>query len=154
MQIRQMEKSDIDGAVLVEEASFSQPWSKEDFAATLLLPYACYLVAAEKDDDGTERIVGLCGMKNILGVGEISNVGVLPMRRRKGIARALLAEALRRGDALGVEAYTLEVHAGNAAAIKLYRSFGFAEEGRRRDFYSAPREDALILWKRRSKTDD
>ena len=35
----------------------------------------------------------------------------------------------------------------NAAAIALYQGFGFAEAGRRRNYYDLPKEDALILTK-------
>ncbi|MND08007.1 hypothetical protein D3C83_303640 [compost metagenome] len=34
------------------------------------------------------------------------------------------------------------------AALRLYEGLGFRVEGVRRDYYQAPREDALILWKR------
>ena len=42
---------------------------------------------------------------------------------------------------------TLEVRPSNAAAIALYEGFGFAEVGRRRNYYDLPKEDALILTK-------
>ena len=43
---------------------------------------------------------------------------------------------------------TLEVRPSNSAAIALYRSFGFEEAGRRRNYYDLPKEDALILTRR------
>ena len=144
IRIRRMTADDIDAALAVEEASFRHPWTRETFHATLLLPYAMYFVAEEEDG----RIIGMCGLRNIVGTGEITNVGVLPDCRRRGIARMLLAEAIRAGETSGTREFTLEVRAGNDAAISLYTSFGFAAEGRRKDFYEAPREDALIMWRR------
>ena len=75
------------------------------------------------------------------------NLAVAPRHRRQGIARQLV-EAL--GDALraqGVQSLTLEVRASNEAAIQLYRSLGFTQVGRRPNYYTKPREDALILRK-------
>jgi len=169
IRIRRMTAEDIDSALPVEEASFRHPWTRETFHATLLLPYAMYFVAevlpgtelpgseptdgsgsaaSRRESDGA-RIVGMCGLRNVIGTGEITNVGVLPAFRRRGIARRLLETAIREGEKAGTEEFTLEVRAGNGAAIALYDAFGFAVEGRRRDFYEAPREDALIMWRRR-----
>ncbi len=141
--VRRMTMDDLDAAVAVEEASFSRPWTREVFRATLLLPYARYYAAEE---DGT--VVGICGVRNIAGVGEISNVGVLPSFRGKGIATLMLRTLLEEGKREGIPEHTLEVRAGNEAAIALYRKFGFLTEGIRRDFYDAPKEDAWIMWRR------
>jgi ribosomal-protein-alanine N-acetyltransferase len=43
-----------------------------------------------------------------------------------------------------VEMFSLEVRAGNAAAIRLYEKMGFQRVGKRPDFYEAPVEDAYI----------
>ncbi len=141
--VRRMTMEDLEGAVSVEEASFSRPWSREVFRATLLLPYARYYAAEEEGE-----IVGICGVRNIAGVGEISNVGVLPSYRGRGIASRMLALLLEDGKKEGIPEHTLEVRAGNTAAIALYRKFGFLTEGIRRDFYDAPKEDAWIMWRR------
>ena len=50
--------------------------------------------------------------------------------------------------ARGAEAATLEVRAGNTAAIQLYEKHGFLLAGRRRNYYEKPVEDALIYWNR------
>ena len=46
----------------------------------------------------------------------------------------------------GLIAFTLEVRAGNRAAINLYHNLGFKDSGYRKNFYSKPDEDALIMW--------
>ena len=48
----------------------------------------------------------------------------------------------------GVQAFTLEVRAGNKIAINLYESLGFRTEGVRRGYYDHPKEDGLIMWQR------
>ena len=96
-------------------------------------------------------MVGSCGVTNVSGDGEIDNVVVDEAYRNRGIATAMLEETLRRGYAMGVEAFTLEVRVSNAPAIHLYEKAGFVSEGIRPRFYEKPVEDALILWKRDKK---
>ncbi len=88
------------------------------------------------------------GLQIIAGEGEISNVAVLPNERRRGIAGSLIRIALSEARELGVSDFTLEVREGNTAALSLYESFGFQIEGRRRNYYTNPTEDALIMWRR------
>lgn len=75
-----------------------------------------------------------------LGAGEweLLQVEVQEAYRRRGLARALLSAALE-GTVF------LEVRAGNASAIALYSTLGFTVTGRRKDYYSGPREDALVM---------
>lgn len=82
------------------------------------------------------------------GVGEdweLENVVVSALNQRRGIGRALMEELLERCRRDGVKRLRLEVREGNAPARVLYTHLGFAEEARRRNYYSDPAEDALIL---------
>lgn len=142
--VRRMKEADLAGVLFVERACFSEPWSEKVYRETLALPYAFYYVAEEEG-----RIVGTAGLQVIAGEGEISNVAVLPEMRRRGTAAAILDRLLAEAEASGVTDFTLEVRAGNRPAIALYEGFGFREEGRRPGFYEHPKEDALILWKRK-----
>ena len=101
-----------------------------------------FLVAEE---DG--ELLGYVSMLFVLDEGYIGNVAVAPSARRRGIASALLAELFCRAQALDLAFLTLEVRAGNVPAIALYERFGFQTVGRRKDYYSAPTEDALIMTK-------
>lgn len=76
------------------------------------------------------------------------NVGVHPDYRGRGIAHRLLAELFSEGTRRCVTEYTLEVRVGNAGAIHVYEDSGFVGEGVRPGFYTNPKEDALIMWKR------
>ncbi|TCZ55290.1 GNAT family N-acetyltransferase [Roseicella aquatilis] len=78
------------------------------------------------------------------GEAEILTLAVLPAARRQGLGAALMAAALAGAAARGAEAMFLEVAAGNAAALPLYRGLGFAEVGRRRRYYPDG-ADALVL---------
>ena len=64
-------------------------------------------------------------------------------------AEAMLRELIARGEAAGVEAFTLEVRVSNAAAIHIYEKEGFRSVGIRPGFYEKPREDAMIMWRRK-----
>ena len=144
LTIRRMEKKDIEAALQVENASFSEPWTGEMFAATLDLPYARYYVA--ELPDGT--VAGICGLKIIAGTGEITNVGVLPAMRCRQIGRRMLERLLDDAAREEVFSFTLEVRASNTPAISLYEKLGFRTEGVRKGFYDKPKEDALIMWRR------
>jgi ribosomal-protein-alanine N-acetyltransferase len=157
-----MTPEDLPGVLTVERTCFTEPWSEASYRAALLQPYTTYYVAeavvAELlSPDGSpaaagSRIIATCGLYNLAGEGEITNVAVLPGWRGLGISRRLLERLFAESeDEIGD--YTLEVRAGNLPAIRLYESFGFTAEGRRPGFYDRPREDALIYWKRRKKED-
>jgi len=74
----------------------------------------------------------------------IHHLVVLPAHRRGGVAQALLNNRLLSLVNDGVAQVYLEVRRGNLAARALYDRCGFLEQGYRRDYYTAPREDALI----------
>lgn len=143
MKIRRMETEDLSQVAKIEECTFSMPWSREAFCDTINREDTLYLVAEEQ---GT--ILGYCGMWQSFGEGEIPNVAVSSEHRRMGVGEALLRTLFAEGEKRGVRAYTLEVRAGNAGAIRLYEKLGFVSEGIRPRFYRKPVEDAVIMWKR------
>lgn len=143
--IRKMTEADLVQVAENEAECFSSPWSEKAFADTLTRPEMIYLVA-EKDG----KVVGHCGVTNILGEGEITNVAVSEPYRRCGIGEKMLMQLLAEGEAAGILEFTLEVRAGNSAAIHLYEKLGFLSEGIRPGFYEHPKEDALIMWKRQA----
>ena len=163
--VRRMREEDIPQVVEIEKIAFSRPWTKSIFKAVLLLPYAAYYVAVEDGETGADavntvltgqesaefvpgKIVGVCGVKKIFEEGDISNVAVHPDYRGRGISRKMLEVLMREACEDGVQAFTLEVRAGNEIAVNLYESLGFCTEGIRPRFYEDPVEDGLIMWKR------
>ncbi|MDD6491693.1 MAG: ribosomal protein S18-alanine N-acetyltransferase [Firmicutes bacterium] len=141
--IREMQACDVEAASKIEREAFSMPWSAKDFLEMVEADYAHYYVAEE---DGV--IVGCCGIRNIAGEGEITNVVVAADFRNKGIGRSMMEYMLEKTGENGIGNCTLEVRVSNQPAIHLYESLGFKAEGIRPDFYEKPREDALIMWKR------
>lgn len=144
--IRRMTEEDLEQVADNEAACFSRPWSLRAFAEMLTKKEAIYLVA-----ETGGRIVAHCGVINIAGEGEITNVAVRKECRNQGIGRKMLVQLIQEGREAGILDFTLEVRAGNASAIHLYESLGFLSEGIRPGFYDSPREDALIMWKRQAE---
>ena len=135
-----MTLEDLPGVLIVEQESFSQPWSRAAFEGELASPIAYYLVAV----DGAGTILGYGGFWGILDQGDITNVAVRRDSRRRGVGRLLLEKLVHLALLRGTSALNLEVRASNREAIGLYESFGFEPVGRRRNFYQKPVEDALL----------
>lgn len=143
-KIRKMTSEDVPAVAALERSCFSEPWTENVYLQTLANENALYLLAENEDGE----LAGTCGLLDILGEGDISNVAVAKPFRRQKVAERMMAELLGRGKERGIMAFTLEVRASNEAAIRLYEKFGFVCEGRRKKFYKKPEEDALILWYR------
>ena len=75
----------------------------------------------------------------------VNNIAVRPDFRRKGIGGALLKRVLDVGALVGARLAVLEVRDSNRAAQALYEAYGFQIVGRRKEYYSNPPEDALIM---------
>lgn len=125
----------------LEWICFSRPWSRRMLAEELDNACAAFLVA--QDDDGT--VLGYAGLLVVADEGYITNVAVFPEYRRHGIAGRLIQVFLDFAQANQLAFLTLEVRPSNVAAIALYGGFGFAEVGRRKNYYDLPKEDALIM---------
>lgn len=89
--------------------------------------------------------VGHGGFTAVLDEGYITNIAVHPNHRRKGIAYRLTEELKSKATELELSFLTLEVRESNLAAIKLYEKSGFLVVGKRKGFYSAPKEDAVLM---------
>ena len=124
----------------LERACFSRPWSEESLQGELWNDSAVIIVA--EGEDGT--VLGYAGLQTVLDEGYINNVAVDEKFRRQGVADELIAAFVRFGQAK-LAFLTLEVRASNAPAISLYAKHGFVEVGRRKNYYEAPKEDAVLM---------
>ncbi len=91
-------------------------------------------------------VAGFCSLWLVYDEMHINNLAVRPECRRRGLGRALLDYVLKVGVQRGVQRATLEVRRSNRAALALYEEAGFRQAGVRHKYYTAPVEDALILW--------
>lgn len=122
----------------IEKACFHTPWSEAMLREEL--DKGIFLVA---ERDG--QAIGYVGCQTVLDEGYITNVAVSPDCRRQGVGRALIEELAQRARAQGLSFVTLEARASNAPAIALYEGAGFVRVGVRKNFYTAPSEDAVLM---------
>ena len=142
VRIEPMRRRHLRGVLRIEQQANPRPWSLNLFLSELRYTDSrVYLVAR-----AGHEIVGYAGLMLVAGDGHVTNVGVEPRHRRRGIATRLVLELARRAIDEGATALTLEVRVSNTAAQELYRRFGFAPAGVRRGYYSDSNEDALIMW--------
>ena len=135
---------DIDDVLALEEAAFTNPWTRAMYLAELENSSISYCFLAR---DAERRAVGFCSFWRVLDELHINNLAVLPQFRRTGIGSMLLTFVLNKGVELGAKRATLEVRRSNEAAKALYERFGFSVAGVRAAYYSKPVEDALVLWR-------
>jgi len=90
-------------------------------------------------------ILAYGAFRMVLDEMQVMNLAVRPEARRHGLGRILLGIALARARRAGARRVLLEVRAGNAAARALYTECGFVPLVERKQYYSDPPEDALVL---------
>lgn len=142
ISIRRAGKEDAPALACLERECFSEPWSERALADELALPYAVYLAA---QDDTSGEVVGYAGMRVIGDEGQIANLAVTALHRRRGIGHALMAALEEEARARGANVLQLEVRASGEDAIRLYARRGFLRVGLRRRFYRMPTEDAILM---------
>ncbi len=141
-QLVPMDRSHLAAVAALERLCFTTPWNEAMLEEELYNDTASFIVAQR--DDG--EVLGYAGLHVILDEGYIDNVAVRPEYRRQGVADRLLDVFCRFGQAR-LAFLTLEVRPSNTAAVALYEKHGFAEAGRRKNYYENPTEDALLLTK-------
>ena len=85
------------------------------------------------------------GMMVAVDEGQITNIATHPDYRRQGYGKAIVEALIKYSKNNGINSISLEVRESNRAAIELYSRLGFKVEGKRKDFYTKPTENALIM---------
>ncbi len=122
----------------IERHCFATPWTAEQVKSSD--DSTVFFLAKEK-----EKVIGYGGMYTVLDEGYVTNIGVLPEFRRQGIGAKIVDKLIDYSKEKALAFLSLEVRVSNIAAIELYKRFGFEEVGKRKNFYSLPKEDALIM---------
>jgi len=145
--VERMRRKHLRQAMPIEDAAYPTSWSRSVFESELDQVRGGsrrYLVAR----DGRE-IVGYAGVWIVPDPdgdqAHVTNVVVAPQHRRRGIATLLLVSLAREIIERGCVAWTLEVRSSSEGAQELYRRFGFAPAGIRKNYYDNS-EDAIVMW--------
>jgi ribosomal-protein-alanine N-acetyltransferase len=147
--ISRMTEHDLLEVVEIEEASGLSRWGWNAYHTELMqeggvLMFVARGLGGERLSSGV-RIKGFIAARLIADELHVNNVAVRSEYHRFGIGSALLLTVLEEARRMGAQLAFLEVRASNAAAQALYMRCGFSVTGRRRNYYSEPSEDALIM---------
>jgi ribosomal-protein-alanine N-acetyltransferase len=138
-----MTLQDLPGVVAIEDRSFPTPWSESSFRHELLEnPYASLFVVRPS---GRSRVLAFACVWVVDQELKINNIAVHPEWRGRGIGTRLLRFLIGFAARQGCRTLTLEVRPSNEVAIRMYRRAGLVEVGRRKQYYSDTREDALVM---------
>ena len=142
VQLRRLETHDLDAVETIERESYPTPWSRSMFDAELRKASSLALGAFTADE-----LLGYAFVSRYVDAWHVMNVAVANAYRRRGIASALLERLFDVTATDPKRGYTLEVRVSNTGAIRLYEQLGFEARGVRRGYYTDNREDALIMWR-------
>lgn len=141
VRIEAMAGRHIEAVMAIDAVSHSRQWSASTWRGELTGADRCHLVVV----DG-EQVVAHAGTLQQLDELHITNVATHPEHRGRGHATRLLVALLRAGVADGATAATLEVRAADHATHRVYGRLGFVPAGVRPAYYSAPTDDAVVMW--------
>ena len=137
-----MDQCHIEAVARLEKLCFSSPWSEKSLMDEIGSSGAVFLVAVDRG-----KLLGYGGMHIPCGDCYIDNIAVFPEERGKGIGRKILEALIFEAKKIDGNFISLEVRGSNSTAISLYTSMGFEKAGLRKNFYTGPTEDGLIMTK-------
>lgn len=138
--VRRAVERDVPAMAALEAECFSAPWSERSLASELGSGNAAFFMA-----EVSGAVVGYAGMQTAADEGSVFNVAVAKNSRRMGVGRALARALTEFAREKGLAALYLEVRPSNLAAIALYEREGYVFCGLRRDYYTAPKENAILM---------
>ena len=128
----------------IAKESLPEHWSLDGIKDVLRYDNNIYYVAC----DLSGKIVGFAGIMLVADEAELLNIAVSESFRGRGIGQELLTKVLSKASQKGTQRMLLEVRKSNTSAINLYHKNGFVELGERKNYYSNPKEDAIIMERR------
>ena len=142
-------EQDVEPVLEVEALSFANPWTRQMYLREMDNPRVSYIYVLRIRGGTDEGVVaGFCSFWLLSDELHINNLAIKPDYRGHGMGAALLQHAMDTAARLGARRATLEVRRSNHAARQIYERLGFEIGGVRRNYYTDPIEDALILWRR------
>lgn len=142
VRVRWMRPGDLPRVTAIEAEAFPVPWNESTFRRLLAGDRVRAWTALAP---GTREVAGYAVMWFRERGAQLGNLAVAAGHRRRGIGRRLVRRSVEAARDSEAKHLILEVRESNDAALSLYRSLGFRLLGRRRDYYRAPPEDALVM---------
>ena len=136
MKIQKLTPDYVSTVAEIEKRCFSNPWSETAVNAELENHCSEIYIALV---DGTTA--GYANIYTVLDEMDIVRVAVLPEYRRQGIAAEILKTVLAEKQGT----VYLDVRESNHPAISLYKSLGFVDTGVRKNYYTNPTENAILM---------
>lgn len=145
--ITEMTEHDLLEVVDIEEQSGLSRWGWAAYYAELQTRNKLLMLVARVNDGAQDfdQIAGYIVAREMAGELHINNVAVRDRHRRRRIGTELLQRVLEQGRKMGAKAAFLEVRRGNVSAQSLYKNCGFSAIAVRTNYYSEPREDAVVM---------
>ena len=100
------------------------------------------------------QLAGYLIYSEVMGDVELLRIAVDRKKRHMGYGGKLIEKFISTLEFMDAEKVTLEVREGNSEAIRLYTIYGFEKIAVRKDYYSNPVEDAIIMQRPIAKNDD
>jgi ribosomal-protein-alanine N-acetyltransferase len=130
----------LDQILEIENLSFSAPWSRKGFLQEIENP-AAQLWALMCD----RVLLGYLSFWVVRDEMQLLDLAVHPRYRNRGHGSYLLARMIDFASSKEISRIWLEVRASGSEAKRLYEKFGFLEIGRRKNYYTDPTEDAIVM---------
>ncbi len=144
LTISPMTVADIPAVLQIQEACQLSPWDNNSYRKALKDPDFMLYTAKIADNPIGFTASRLITSENSI---ELLNIGVSPPHQKRAIGEGLLLQLF--SDIKGrADRIFLEVRAGNSVAIAFYKKYGFYPIGVRKNYYSGPLENALLMEKR------
>ena len=135
------QKEHLSAIAELEKATFLEPWS--EVALELFLEKDNFCVAMFIN----EKLASYCTVTTVLDEAQIINVATNTYFKRMGCAKQTLDMVFSECKKRNISLISLEVRESNLPAIALYEGLGFSIAGKRKNFYTNPRENALVMIK-------
>ena len=139
-EIKKLSEESSAAVAEIEKLCFSHPWSEATVSSEIKSGFSDFFGAFCEGE-----LAGYIGGRTICGETEIFNVAVAPEFRRKGMADALIKKFIEAVREKETQVIFLEVRTSNLGAISLYEKNGFVFCGIRKDYYTDPKENALLM---------
>jgi len=154
--IRAAAEDDIPRILEIEREAISPPWSHGALLGEIYRERSLFAVAGESYPvtDGekprtafavNEAVNGFIILRQMGDEGELLQIAVDRAKRRRGTADLLIGAALQYAKDNELKSVYLEVRKSNEAAVALYKKHGFISVRQRKDYYSNPVEDAVVM---------